>query len=173
MNCRFSTEIATIGLMAMALALAGCGGKSEPSPAPAAVPAKIEAEPEPAAQPNAEPAPAPEAAPDTAVADAAAPGDPVKGKRVFLKCLACHSIAMGENKVGPSLYKIVGAAAGKSENFRYSDALAASGVIWTEEALDAYLENPAKNLPGNKMLFPGLPTPQERADVIAYLKSVE
>lgn len=92
---------------------------------------------------------------------------------MFLKCLACHSIAAGDNKVGPSLYKIVGAPAGKAENFKYSEVLASSGIIWTEEALDAYLENPAKNLPGNKMMFPGLPTAQERADVIAYLKSIE
>lgn len=106
-------------------------------------------------------------------ASAAIAGDPVKGKRVFIKCMACHGIGEGENKIGPSLYKIVGAPAGRAANFKYSDAIASSGVVWTDDVLAAYLENPAKYLQGNKMLFPGLPSPQDRADVIAYLKSVE
>jgi cytochrome c len=176
MSSGFAVKATGIGFAALALAATGCGGgKSETASTPAAEPKQIEAEPVQPAQPAAEIAPAPEVAAETATAEPAAPvtGDPVKGKRSFLKCLACHSIAMGENKIGPSLYKIVGAPAGKAENFKYSDAIASSGIIWTEEMLDAYLENPAKFRPGNKMLFPGLPTAQERADVIAYLKSVE
>lgn len=106
-------------------------------------------------------------------ASAAFVGDPAKGKRVFIKCMACHGIGEGENKIGPSLYKIVGAPAGRTANFKYSDAIASSGIVWTEDVLSAYLENPAKYLHGNKMLFPGLPSPQDRADVIAYLNSVE
>ncbi len=177
MNSRYSAGMTRIGLMALALAATGCGGgSSEDASAPAAETTTVEAEPVPATQAASGQVGVPESATETAAADATATavsGDPAKGKRVYLKCLACHSIAAGENKVGPSLYKIVGAPAGRSENFNYSEALASSGVVWTEEALGAYLENPAKNLPGTKMLFPGLPAPQDRADVVAYLKSVE
>lgn len=98
-------------------------------------------------------------------------GDAVRGKRVFVKCFACHGIDEGQNKIGPSLYGVVGASAGHVEGFAYSAAIADSGLVWTPAVLSAYLENPAKYLPGNKMLFPGLASAQDRADVIAYLEA--
>jgi len=98
-------------------------------------------------------------------------GDAAAGKRVFVKCMACHSIQEGQNRVGPSLYGVVGREAGTVDGFNYSDANADSGITWTEETLFAYLENPQEYIPGTKMIFPGLPKPQDRADVIAYLKS--
>ena len=98
-------------------------------------------------------------------------GDAARGKRVFVKCFACHGIAEGQNKIGPSLYNVVGAEAGHVDSFNYSPAIAESDLVWTPDVLDAYLENPAKYLPGNKMLFPGLPSAQDRADVIAYLEA--
>ena len=98
-------------------------------------------------------------------------GDAAKGRRVFVKCLACHATAKGQNKVGPSLYAVVGREAGSVEKFNYSDANADSGIVWTEETLFAYLEKPQDFIPGTRMIFPGLPSAQDRADVIAYLKA--
>lgn len=97
-------------------------------------------------------------------------GDPAQGRRVFTKCMSCHVVQEGQNRVGPSLYGIVGREAGSVDGFRYSDANADSGILWTEATLFAYLENPQQYIPGTTMAFPGLPKPQDRADVIAYIK---
>lgn len=99
-------------------------------------------------------------------------GDAAAGKRVFLRCMSCHSVKKGQNKVGPSLYGIVGRDAGQVEGFNYSEANADSGIVWTEGVLYEYLEDPRGYLPGTKMIFPGLPKGEDRANVIAYLKSV-
>ena len=101
---------------------------------------------------------------------ALAEGDAAKGKKVFNKCKACHSLEEGKKKVGPSLHGIIGAEAGKMEGFKYSKAMLESGVVWTDENLDAYLTKPKEFMPGNKMVFVGLKKPEQRADVIAYLK---
>lgn len=112
---------------------------------------------------------------DTRVSDevvaqyAALTGDAGQGRRVFTKCMSCHVVQEGQNRVGPSLYGIVGRDAGSVDGFRYSDANANSGITWTEETMFAYLEQPQRFIPGTIMAFPGLPNPQERADVIAYL----
>jgi cytochrome c len=97
-------------------------------------------------------------------------GDADAGRRVFTRCMSCHVIAEGQNRVGPSLYGVVGREAGGVENFRYSEANSQSHLIWTEPALYVYLENPREYLPGTTMAFPGLPRAQERADVIAFIK---
>lgn len=107
---------------------------------------------------------------ESIAAYAALTGDADAGRRVFTKCMSCHVIAEGQNRVGPSLYGVVGREAGGVDGFRYSDVNANSHVVWTEEALFVYLENPQAFLPGTTMAFPGLPRPQERADVIAYIK---
>lgn len=99
-------------------------------------------------------------------------GDPAAGKRVFIKCMSCHAVKEGQNKVGPSLYGIVGRPAGSVEGFNYSEANAESGIVWTKDVMFEYLEDPQGYIPGTKMIFPGLPSEQERRDVIAYLDSV-
>ncbi len=99
-------------------------------------------------------------------------GDAANGKRVFVKCMACHAVAEGQNRVGPSLYGIVGRQAGTIAGFNYSAANKNSGIVWTEEVMFEYLEAPQKYMPGTRMVFPGLPAAQDRADVIAYLQSV-
>ena len=109
---------------------------------------------------------------DVIAAYAALEGDAAKGKRVFTKCMSCHAVKEGQNRVGPSLYGVVGREAGTVEGFKYSDANANSGIVWTEEILFEYLEDPRGYLPGTKMIFNGLPKEQDRADVIAYLKSI-
>jgi cytochrome c len=97
-------------------------------------------------------------------------GDAAHGEKVFAKCKACHSLEAGVNKVGPSLNGVIGREAAKSESFKYSDAMKNAHVSWTPEALDQYLANPRKMIPGTKMAFPGLPKPKDRADVIFYLQ---
>jgi len=102
-----------------------------------------------------------------------AEGDAANGEKVFRKCKACHAVEEGKNKVGPSLHKIVGRTAGTVDGFKYSNAMqayGAAGNMWDEATLDAYLEAPKKVVDGTKMAFAGLKKPEERADVIAYLK---
>ena len=103
-------------------------------------------------------------------ASAQADGDAVKGMKVFAKCMACHTTEAGKNKVGPTLHGIFGRKSGTVEGFTYSDAMKNAGITWSEAELDKYLTNPKKDIPGNKMAFPGLPKPDDRANVIAYLK---
>jgi cytochrome c len=96
-------------------------------------------------------------------------GDPTKGEAIFHRCMVCHSIKAGENKIGPSLHGVIGRTAGTVEGFNYSDANKKSGIVWTQQKIFIYLKNPQATVPGTKMSFPGLPKPEDRADVIAYL----
>ena len=109
------------------------------------------------------------ALPMTAQAQDAA-GDAAKGKQVFAKCQACHSIEAGTNKLGPSLHGLIGRTSGSIDGFRYSDAMKNAHLTWDEATLDKYLANPKTLVPGTKMVFPGLPKEEDRLAVIAYLK---
>jgi cytochrome c2 len=97
------------------------------------------------------------------------------GANVFKKCRACHLVGdRAKHAVGPILNKIVGRSAGTAEGYNYSDnirELGQGGLSWTEEHLDRYLKNPKAVVPRGKMAFPGIADPQDRADVIAYLKT--
>jgi nitrite reductase (NO-forming) len=96
--------------------------------------------------------------------------DPVaEGRKVFRKCQACHSTESGKNLIGPSLAGIVGKKAGSTQGFNYSPAIKQSGITWDKESLDAYLRDPQKKVPGNKMPFPGLKSDVDRENVIAFL----
>jgi cytochrome c len=97
-------------------------------------------------------------------------GDPAKGETIFKRCAACHVVNKEQNRVGPHLVGLIGRKAGSVEGFKYSDAMKNAGITWNDAELDKYLENPKADIPGNKMAFPGLKKPEERADVIAYLK---
>jgi cytochrome c len=98
-----------------------------------------------------------------------ASADAAAGQGVFRKCAACHKLD-GSDGVGPHLNGIVDRAKAASAGYGYSDALAAmSDDIWSPENLDAFLLSPRQYMPGTKMAFAGLPSAQERVNVIAYL----
>lgn len=106
---------------------------------------------------------------------AAAAGDAANGQKLFKKCAACHSLEEGKKKVGPSLYKIFGATPGQVAKFRYSKGMVEygkTGVVWDETTLDAWLTKPKDVVKRTKMAFPGFKKEQDRADMIAYLKSL-
>jgi nitrite reductase (NO-forming) len=102
-------------------------------------------------------------------APAALSGDAARGRAVFRKCQACHSLTEGKNGVGPSLAGIVGKKAASVPNYNYSQAMRESHLTWDAATLDSYLLDPQKKVPGNKMPFPGLKTDNERSALVAFL----
>lgn len=102
---------------------------------------------------------------------AAAAQDAAAGEKVFAKCKICHQIGEGaKNMVGPVLNGVVGRKAGTYPGYHYSDANKNSGITWDEATLKEYLKDPKAKVPGTKMVFPGLKSDQDIANVIAYLK---
>lgn len=119
-----------------------------------------------------EEAPAEDAAP-VDVNALIASADVAAGEKTFAKCKACHKID-GTNATGPHLDGVVNRAKASVPDFGYSDAiLALKDQSWTPENLFAFLENPKGYMPGTKMSFAGLPKPQDRANVIAYLETLK
>jgi cytochrome c len=104
---------------------------------------------------------------------AQAAGDPAKGKQQFSKCVICHSAEAGENKVGPSLFGIVGRKSATDAKFAYSEAMKNYNQVWDEKTLDTYLTNPRQAVPGTKMVFLGLKNQSDRDDIIAYLATLK
>jgi cytochrome c len=102
----------------------------------------------------------------------AADGDPSRGQQFFTRaCAACHSLKPNANMTGPSLAGVWDRKVGTLQSFaRYSPAMKSAQVVWGGETLDAWIENPAALIPGNRMTFPGLKDAQARADLLAYLK---
>jgi cytochrome c len=99
--------------------------------------------------------------------------DVAHGAKVFRsQCAECHSNREGKNKTGPSLFGIIGRKAASVPGYRYSDAMKSSMLLWTDEELDAYVTEPRKVVPGNKMKYRGLTDAAKRADLIAYLDTL-
>jgi cytochrome c len=92
---------------------------------------------------------------------------------VFAQCMSCHSVKPGVNGVGPSLFGVVGRKAGTLPGYSYSDALKAWGKTLDEETLDEWLTAPMKDVPGTKMVFPGMADPARRHAVIEYLETLK
>jgi cytochrome c len=110
----------------------------------------------------------------SAASAADASGDAVAGRAIFQRvCQNCHSAEIGVNKVGPSLWNVVGRKAAAVPDFIYSDAMKSNQSVWTAASLDAYLADPRGDVHGVKMFFKGLPGPQDRSDVIAYLATLK
>jgi len=105
------------------------------------------------------------------------PGNAEKGAQVFKTCAICHNLGPDAKiKVGPPLNGAVGRPVASWPGYSYSPALEklkGTEKTWTEAALDKWLDNPRAVAPGTKMIFPGLKQPQQRADVIAYLKQFD
>lgn len=138
--------IVRIGLAALALASAGATGALA---APATAGCKVSAA-GPALAPNLE-----------------------AGRKVFLRCQSCHTLGAGEKTlVGPNLNGMFGRKPGSAAGFNYSPAFTKGAPAkWTDEALAAFVEKPTKLIPGSKMIFAGLPKPQDRADLTGYLRA--
>lgn len=103
-------------------------------------------------------------------------GDATRGAATVGKCKACHTFDKGgKNMIGPNLFGIFGNHITHLDGFAYSAAfLEKKGkVVWNEENLAHFLESPKGFVPGTKMAFPGLKNPQDRADVLAYLKTLK
>jgi len=93
-----------------------------------------------------------------------------RGQLLYVTCKACHDVEAGlPHKVGPNLHGMFGRKAGAAEGFRYTDALAKSGIVWTPETMDAWLKQPGALVPGNGMAFAGVANDDDRASLIAWL----
>lgn len=102
-----------------------------------------------------------------------ASADAAKGVSGTKACQACHSFEKGgPNKVGPDLYDVVERKKGGHEGFDYSAGMKEKGGSWSYEDLDHFLESPKAFVKGTKMAFAGIASPAERANVIAYLRSL-
>lgn len=104
---------------------------------------------------------------------ARADGDAAAGKIVFNKCAICHTVDPAKKGIGPTLFGVVGRKSASVEGFSYSEAMKNANKTWDAATLDQYLTNPKAMVPGTKMVFPGLPKPEDRANVIAYLSTLK
>ena len=96
-----------------------------------------------------------------------------KGEAIAKKCLSCHTFDQsGSTRVGPNLHGVFGRPKASIAGFAYSDALKKLGGAWTPADLDSFLTKPSAFANGTKMTFPGLPSAEDRANVIAYLQSI-
>lgn len=104
-------------------------------------------------------------------ADLLAVADVAKGEKTFGQCKACHSLA-GKDGTGPHLNGVVGREIGKVAGFAYSAGLAEHGGAWTTDLLNQWLIKPKEMVAGTKMAYAGLKKPEDRANLIAYLATV-
>ncbi len=100
--------------------------------------------------------------------------DPAAGKQVFQQqCAICHSDKPGVNKIGPSLFGVVGRHTGSEPGYDYSVANKNANLTWTPEVLDKYIAHPQKVVPGTKMPYGGLANATKRANLIAFLATLK
>ncbi len=109
----------------------------------------------------------------TAAAQNTPAGDPVVGQEIFKKCQTCHSAEIGVNKIGPSLWNVIGRQSATVPDYPYSKTMQNTNKTWDAAALDVFLADPRHVLSGTRMMFQGLPDPKDRADVIAFLTTLQ
>ena len=144
---------------------------ANPQPLPA-VPAAAAAAASPGPASTAAPAAAAEEQPFPVLLAAA---DPKAGQTLTAKlgCVACHTFTEGGKAgLGPNLYGVVGAPHGHMEGYAYSAALKGKDGVWTFDELNKWLTKPSAYAPGTKMTFAGVPSVQQRAQLIAYLRTL-
>lgn len=90
------------------------------------------------------------------------------GQMLYDRCVGCHSLA--RDRTGPRHCGLFGRKAGSIDGFQYSDAMKRSNIVWRENTLDAFLRNPFQAMPGTSMGYAGIADPDERRDLIAYLR---
>ena len=96
-----------------------------------------------------------------------------KGKKIFKKCKACHTVDNGgKSGIGPNLWNIVGREKGDQVEFKYSAALQKKGGKWSFESLNNFLVNPKAYIKGTKMSFRGIRSSEDRAAMLIYLRSL-
>lgn len=165
------TSLQLLAGAAILTSLAACGGSKPAEPAAPEATATAPAAPEVATAPADPLAPPETPAAPAEVNYASLTGNAANGEKLFTVCKTCHVAEKGVNRVGPSLWGIVGRKAGSVEGFKYSPANKNSGITWTEDNLFQYLAAPQKFMPGTYMAYAGMKPPQDRADLIAYLKT--
>jgi cytochrome c len=100
--------------------------------------------------------------------------DAAAGEQSFKKCTACHAVGeSAKNKIGPELNGLDGRKSASVEGYSYSDANKKSGLTWGESTFKAYIANPKANMPGTKMVFPGIKNASDADDLWAYLKQFD
>ena len=97
-------------------------------------------------------------------------GNVEEGKKIFKKCVACHSINKeGRSKIGPALWGITSRNSGEVDGYKYSKALTAHGKVWSFAEMNSFLTKPKAHIKGTKMAFAGLKKAKDRAAVILYM----
>jgi len=103
-------------------------------------------------------------------ATAALAADPVAGEKIFkTQCGICHTVVASENRIGPTLFGVVGRPAGSVPGFNYTADHKKLGITWDAATLDKYLTNPRAMVPDTSMVYAGLKDDGERANLVAYL----
>ncbi len=100
-------------------------------------------------------------------------GDIDNGKKVFVKCQACHSVEKDISKIGPSLYGVFGRKSGTLASFsNYTEAMKTANITWEKKTLSEFLKAPRSYVPNTLMIFPGLNNDKEIDDLLTYLELI-
>ena len=106
-------------------------------------------------------------------ASAALAADPAAGEKIFkTQCGICHTVVAGQNRIGPTLFGVVGRKAGSVPDFHYTADHKKLDLTWDAANLDKYLANPRAMVPDTSMVYAGLKDDAQRADLVAYLETL-